>query len=68
MEGIARAKPRQSKREEVSTMDSREPEVASATECTGLAPALPQDGAQEESCARLYGVHPAKRRKRAKGK
>ena len=49
-------------------MDSREPEVASATECTGLAPALPQDGAQEESCARLYGVHPAKRRKRAKGK
>ena len=34
--------------------------VASGTECTGLMPALPQDEAQDESEAALYGIHSAK--------
>lgn len=34
--------------------------VASATECTGLMPALPEDEAGDEAEAALYGVHPAK--------
>ncbi len=39
-----------------------EPEdVASATECTGLLPALPADDAGQRACAALYAVHrPAK--------
>ena len=49
-------------------MDQREPDVASATECTGLMPALPQDESQDVNSARLYGIHPAKRRRRAKAK
>lgn len=32
-------------------------EVASATECTGLMPALPRDDAEDESAAALYGIH-----------
>lgn len=34
--------------------------VASGTECTGLMPALPQDEAQDEAEAALYGIHSAK--------
>ena len=34
--------------------------VASATECTGLMPALPENEAQDEAEASLYGVHAAK--------
>lgn len=30
--------------------------VASATECTGLMPALPEDEAQDEAEAALYGI------------
>ena len=35
-------------------------EVASATECTGLMPALPEDMAEDESRAALYAIHSAK--------
>ena len=35
-------------------------EVASATECTGLMPALPRDDAEDESAAALYAIHSAK--------
>ena len=35
--------------------------VASATECTGLMPALPQDDVSDENSASLYGIHDAKR-------
>lgn len=31
--------------------------VASSTECTGLMPALPEDDAQDEAEAALYGIH-----------
>jgi len=34
--------------------------VASATECTGLMPALPDSGAQDATEAALYGIHAAK--------
>ncbi len=34
--------------------------VASATECTGLMPALPDDAAQDAAEAALYGIHAAK--------
>ncbi len=34
--------------------------VASATECTGLMPALPQDEAADEACAALCDIHAAK--------
>ena len=38
-----------------------EPEpVASATECTGLMPALPENDAQDENEASLYGIHSAR--------
>ena len=33
--------------------------VASATECTGLMPALPQDAAQDAAEAALFDVHEA---------
>jgi len=33
--------------------------VASATECTGLMPALPENEAQDEAEATLYGIHAA---------
>ena len=33
--------------------------VASATECTGLMPALPEDEAQDAAEAELYGIHDA---------
>ena len=33
--------------------------VASATECTGLMPALPEDESQDEAEAALYGIHSA---------
>lgn len=35
-------------------------EVASATECTGLMPALPRDEAEDECAAALYGIHSSK--------
>lgn len=35
-------------------------DVASATECTGLMPALPRDDASEAECAALYAIHRAK--------
>jgi hypothetical protein len=46
--------------------DSREPffeseDIASATECTGLMPSLPQDQQQNINEAELYGVHKAKK-------
>ena len=34
--------------------------VASATECTGLMPTLPDDAAQDAAEAALYGIHAAK--------
>ena len=34
-------------------------DVASATECTGLMPALPMDDAQDASSAALYDIHAA---------
>lgn len=39
-----------------------EMQVASATECTGLIPALPQDESQDEHCAALYAIHRAKQK------
>ena len=39
-------------------------DVASATECTGLIPALPRSGAEAEEAASLYAVHGAKGSKR----
>ena len=36
-------------------------EVASFTECTGLMPALPKDGEQDENYAELYAIHKAER-------
>jgi hypothetical protein len=33
--------------------------VASATECTGLMPALPEDEAQDAAEAALYDIHEA---------
>ena len=39
-------------------------DVASATECTGLIPALPRSGAEVEESASLYAVHGAKGSKR----
>ncbi len=35
-------------------------DVASATECTGLMPALPVDEASDVSSASLYGIHDGK--------
>ncbi len=35
--------------------------VASATECTGLMPALPPDDAAQAESAALCGIHDAKR-------
>ncbi len=35
-------------------------DVASATECTGLIPALPRDDAEANEAASLYAVHGAK--------
>lgn len=41
--------------------DGTAPEtVASATECTGLMPALPENHSQDAASAALYGVHAAK--------
>lgn len=36
-------------------------DVASATECTGLMPALPQGDAADANSAALCGIHGAKR-------
>ena len=41
--------------------------VASATECTGLMPALPRDEAQDEAEAALYGIHAAKDGRQSSG-
>lgn len=38
--------------------------VASATECTGLIPTLPQDQAQDTHYAQLYSTHRGKLRKK----
>ena len=35
-------------------------EVASATECTGLMPALPRDDAEDENASALYAIHSGK--------
>ena len=35
-------------------------DVASATECTGLMPALPRSDAEDEAEASLYGIHSGK--------
>lgn len=41
--------------------DGMAPEtVASATECTGLMPALPRSDAGDAARASLYGIHAAK--------
>ena len=42
-------------------------DVASATECTGLIPALPRDDAEADEAASLYAVHGAKGSKKPKG-
>ena len=42
--------------------------AASMTECTGLMPALPQNGAQEASLAALYAMQRPKRPRRRRGK
>jgi len=34
--------------------------VASATECTGLMPALPRDDAEDENASALYAIHSGK--------
>lgn len=44
-------------------LEEEEMQVASATECTGLIPALPQDESQDEHSAALYAIHRAKQRK-----
>lgn len=36
-------------------------QVASATECTGLIPALPQSDDEGKHCAALYAVHRPKK-------
>ena len=41
--------------------------VASATECTGLMPALPGDEAGNEAEAALYGIHAAKDGRQSSG-
>ena len=45
-------------------LESEETQVASATECTGLMPSLPQDESEDEHSAKLYGIHMAKQKKR----
>ena len=47
------------KRRRVNDTTGEVPVVASATECTGLMPALP-DKAQDATEAALYGIHAAK--------
>ena len=39
-------------------------DVASATECTGLMPALPESDAGDVARAALYGIHAARRARR----
>ena len=41
-----------------------ERDVQSATECTGLMPALPQNQSQDVNSAALYAIHSAKRKKK----
>ena len=48
------------KRRRVNDTTGEVPVVASATECTGLMPALPDDEAQDAAEAALYGIHAAK--------
>ena len=38
--------------------------IASATECTGLMPALPEDEAQADAEAALYDIHAAQKKRR----
>lgn len=42
---------------EAGAIDDAVVDVASATECTGLMPALPESAASEETVAALYAVH-----------
>lgn len=48
------------KRRRENDAANKEPVVASATECTGLMPALPDSEAQDATEAALYGIHAAK--------
>ena len=50
------------KRRRVKGAEEEAP-VASATECTGLMPALPEDADQDAAEAALYGIHAAKNAK-----
>ncbi len=48
------------KRRRANDAANEGPVVASATECTGLMPALPVGDAQDEAEAALYDIHSAK--------
>ena len=48
------------KRRRANDATGEMPIVASATECTGLMPALPEGEAQDAAEAALYGIHAAK--------
>ena len=39
-------------------------QTVSATECTGLMPALPQNQDQDAALAAMYGIHKAKKKKK----
>ena len=41
--------------------------VASATECTGLMPTLPENEEEDENCAALYATHNAPCEEEKKG-
>jgi hypothetical protein len=47
------------KRRRVKDATGEMPVVASATECTGLMPALPDNGVQDAAEAALYDIHEA---------
>lgn len=56
---IMKKKPTDRKRPDVPRFD--ESPVASATECTGLMPALPEGAQSQANLANLYSVHREKR-------
>lgn len=45
-------------------LENEETQVVSATECTGLMPALPQNESEDEHSAELYAIHKAEQKKR----
>lgn len=55
------------RRKQACAVRAPEAAVASATECTGLMPALPRDEAQDEAEAALYGIHAAKDGRQSSG-